>query len=62
MPEPQPTPKVPEKEVEPVKPVVTAQVKRLANTGSETNNMAAVGFATLVAGIALVVRKRQREE
>ena len=41
---------------------MTAQVKRLANTGSETNNMAAVGFATLVAGIALVVRKRQREE
>ena len=56
MPEPQPKPEVPGK------PVMTAQVKRLANTGSETNNMAAVGFATLVAGIALVVRKRQREE
>ena len=62
MPEPQPTPKVPEKEVEPVKPVVTAQVKRLANTGSETSNAAALGFGALIAGIALAVRKRQKEK
>ena len=61
-PEPQPTPKVPEKEVEPVKPVVTAQVKRLANTGSETSNAAALGFGALIAGIALAVRKRQKEK
>ena len=62
MPEPKPTPKVPEKEVEPVKPVVTAQVKRLANTGSETSNAAALGFGALIAGIALAVRKRQKEK
>ena len=61
-PEPKPTPKVPEKEVEPVKPVVTTQVKRLANTGSETSNAAALGFGALIAGIALAVRKRQREK
>ena len=61
-PEPKPTPKVPEKEVEPVKPVVTAQVKRLANTGSETSNAAALGFGALIAGIALAVRKRQKEK
>ena len=62
MPEPKPTPKVPEKEIEPVKPVVTAQVKRLANTGSETSNAAALGFGALIAGIALAVRKRQKEK
>ena len=62
MPEPKPTPKAPEKEVEPVKPVVTAQVKRLANTGSETSNAAALGFGALIAGIALAVRKRQKEK
>ena len=60
--EAKPTPKVPEKEVEPVKPVVTAQVKRLANTGSETSNAAALGFGALIAGIALAVRKRQKEK
>ena len=62
IPEPKPTPKAPEKEVEPVKPVVTAQVKRLANTGSETSNAAALGFGALIAGIALAVRKRQKEK
>lgn len=62
IPESKPTPKVPEKEVEPVKPVVTAQVKRLANTGSETSNAAALGFGALIAGIALAVRKRQKEK
>ena len=61
-PRPEPTPKAPEKEVEPVKPVVTAQVKRLANTGSETSNAAALGFGALIAGIALAVRKRQKEK
>ena len=61
-PEPQPEPKTPGKENVPGQSGASAQVKRLANTGSETNNMAAVGFAALVAGIALAVRKRQREE
>ena len=61
-PEPQPAPKAPEKAVEPVKPVVTAQVKRLANTGSETSNAATLGFGALIAGIALAVRKRQKEK
>jgi len=61
-PEPQPAPKAPEKAVEPVKPVVTAQVKRLANTGSETSNAATLGFGVLIAGIALAVRKRQKEK
>ena len=57
-----PTPKALEKEVESVKPVVTAQVKRLANTGSETSNAAALGFGALITGIALAVRKRQNEK
>ena len=61
-PQPEPTPKAPEKAVEPVKPVVTAQVKRLANTGSETSNAAVLGFGALIAGIALAVRKRQQEK
>ena len=61
-PETKPEPKTPGKENVPGQPGASAQVKRLANTGSETNNMAAVGFAALVAGIALAVRKRQREE
>ena len=62
MPEPKPAPKAPEKAVEPVKPVAVAQVKRLANTGSETSNAAALGFGALIAGIALAVRKRQKEK
>ena len=61
-PAPHPEPKIPGKENVPGQPGTSIQVKRLANTGSETNNMAAVGFATLVAGIALAMRKRQREE
>ena len=61
-PKPEPMPKAPEKEVEPVKPVAAAQVKRLANTGSETSNAAALGFGALIAGIALAVRKRQKEK
>lgn len=44
------------------KPVVTAQVKRLANTGSETSNVALLGFGALIAGIVLAVRKRQNEK
>ena len=56
MPEPKPTPEVPDK------PVMTAQVKRLANTGSETSNAAVLGFGALIAGIALAVRKRQNEK
>ena len=62
MPEPKPAPKDPEKEVEPVKPVAAAQVKRLANTGSGNSNAAALGFGALIAGIALAVRKRQKEK
>jgi len=56
MPEPKPTLEVPGK------PVITAQVKRLANTGSETSNAAVLGFGALIAGIALAVRKRQNEK
>ena len=56
MPVSKPTPEVP------VKPAVTAQVKRLANTGSETSNAAVLGFGALIAGIALAVRKRQNEK
>ena len=55
-PESKPTPKVPGK------PVASAQVKRLANTGSETSNAAVLGFGALIAGIALAVRKRQNEK
>ena len=61
-PEMKPTPKTPEKVVEPAKPVATAQVKRLANTGSETSNAVTLGFGALIAGIALAVRKRQNEK
>ena len=56
MPEPKPTPEVPGK------PVMTAQVKRLANTGSKTSNAAVLGFGAMIAGIALAVRKRQNEK
>ena len=56
MPEPKPTLEVPGKTV------ITAQVKRLANTGSETSNAAVLGFGALIAGIALAVRKRQNEK
>ena len=56
MPEPKSTP------VEPVKAVVTAKVKHLANTGSETSNVAVLGFGALIAGIALAIRKRQNEK
>ena len=56
IPEPKPTPEVPGK------PVMAAQVKRLANTGSETSNAAVLGFGALIAGIALAVRKRQNEK
>ena len=55
-PAPKPTPEVPGK------PVMTAQVKRLANTGSETSNETVLGFGALIAGIALAVRKRQNEK
>ena len=39
-----------------------AEVKRLANTGSETSNSAAAGFGALIAGIALAVRRRQKND
>ena len=56
IPEPKPTPEVPGK------PVMTEQVKRLANTGSETSDAVVLGFGALIAGIALAVRKRQNEK
>ena len=70
------TPEKPEKPGKPMDPnspvkpegergsvgVVKSQVKRLANTGSETTNSAAVGFGALIAGIALAVRRRQKED
>lgn len=40
---------------------VKAGLKRLANTGDETSNTAAVGFGALIAGIALAVRRRQQK-
>ena len=43
-------------------PEVKAPVRRLANTGSETSNSAAAGFGALIAGIALAVRRRQKED
>ena len=55
------TPKTPEVPSETtVQP--KAQVKRLANTGSETTNTAAAGFGVLLAGIAAAVRKRKKED
>ena len=39
-----------------------AQVKRLANTGSETSNTAAAGFGVLLAGIAAAIRKRRKQD
>ena len=39
-----------------------AQVKRLANTGSETSNTVAAGFGVLLAGIAAAIRKRKKED
>ena len=70
------TPEKPEKPGKPMDPnspvkpegergsvgVVKSQVKRLANTGSETTNSVAVGFGALIAGIALAVRRRQKED
>ena len=41
--------------------VVKNELKRLANTGSETTNSAAAGFGALIAGIALAVRRRQKK-
>ena len=48
------------RKVTPVTP--KAQVKRLANTGSETSNTAAAGFGVLLAGIAAAIRKRRKED
>ena len=39
-----------------------SQVKRLANTGSETNNTAAAGFGVLLAGIAVAIRRRKNQD
>ena len=39
-----------------------AQVKRLANTGGETNNTVAAGFGALLAGIAVAIRRRRKED
>ena len=39
-----------------------AQVKRLANTGSETSNTVLAGFSVLLAGIAAAIRKRKKED
>ena len=61
-PKPEPTPEVKPTPEVPGKPVASAQVKRLANTGGETSNAAVLGFGALIAGIALAVRKRQNEK
>ena len=39
-----------------------SQVKRLANTGSETNNTAAAGFGALLAGIVVAIRRRKNQD
>ena len=39
-----------------------AQVKRLANTGSETSNTATAGFGVLLAGIAAAIRRRKKQD
>ena len=54
------SPAKPEGEITPATP--KAQVKRLANTGSETSNTAATGFGVLLAGIAAAIRKRRKED
>ena len=67
------TPNTPEKPMDPnslVKPegerspadVVKSEFKRLANTGNETTNTAAAGFGALIAGIAVAVRRRQKNK
>ena len=67
------TPNTPEKPMDPNSPakpegerspvdVVKSQFKRLANTGNETTNTAAAGFGALIAGIAVVVRRRQKKD
>ena len=67
------TPNTPEKPMDPNSPakpegerspvdVVKSQFKRLANTGNETTNTAAAGFGALIAGIAVAVRRRQKNK
>ena len=41
---------------------VKEPVRRLANTGSETTNSAAAGLGALIAGVALAVRRRKKED
>ena len=67
------TPNTPEKPMDPNSPskpegerspadVVKSEFKRLANTGNETTNTAAAGFGALIAGIAVAVRRRQKNK
>ena len=47
---------------EKVMPPAPTPVRRLANTGSDKSNSTAAGFGALIAGIALAVRRRQKED
>ena len=56
------TPKTSEEYIESIKTAVQIQEKRLANTGGKTTDATNIGAATLIAGILLVVKRRQRED
>ena len=60
-PESKSTPKEPGRVVEPIEQVGQTQIKRLANTGEKTTGATNVGTGTLIAGILLAVKRRQRE-
>ena len=56
-----PVPKESKRVVEPIEQVSQIQIKRLADTGGKTTDATNIGSATLIAGILLVVKRRQRE-
>ena len=56
-----PVPKESKRVVEPIEQVSQIQIKRLADTGGKTTDATNIGTATLIAGILLVVKRRQRE-
>lgn len=56
-----PVPKESKRVVEPIEQVSQIQIKRLADTGGKTTDVTNIGSATLIAGILLVVKRRQRE-
>ena len=56
-----PVPKESKRVVEPIEQVGQTQIKRLANTGGKTTDATNVGTGTLIAGILLAKKRRQRE-